>query len=475
MFATASAVATTVTPEALRASESVAGNGRPQRISAMDRLGVAVVGVRGRGNSHIAALAAQAGVRILYVCDPDARVGEKRAREATRRQQGRPVRHVVDFREALADPSVDVVTIATPNHWQALAAAWSLQAGKDVLVEMPAGYCVRESRALVNLARRQRRVCHVGLPCRSHPGMREAMQYLHSGALGQVTSAEGIWRKPSPTVGARVACEPPRHLDYDLWLGPAPQAAVERQRFHYDWRWLWDYGGGELSGQAVQQLDLARWGLNVDSHPQRVLSLGGRMGDDQVAETANIQTAIYDFDRRRIRFDVRSEPRKRSDQKVGVIFAAEDGYLVAASHSAAVAFNDRGEKLLTFSGRGDPFADFLAAVRDRHTTPDAASIENGHRSATLCHLANISYRLGAACDSMSIAERLIAGGIMEPAAAEALAADWPKRLATRFGPLLRFDGAREQFVDGPQELAAEANRLLAREYRPPYRFPDLNA
>lgn len=469
MFATAAAVAGATNVFGADSSESGGA-------SACERLGVAVIGARGRGNSHIAAFAGRRDTQVLYVCDPDESVGEKRAREAARRQRGRPVAHVEDIREVLSDPRVDIVSIATPDHWQALAAIWSMQAGKDVYVEKPGSHCVAEGRRVVQAARKYDRICQVGLQSRSSQGIRRAMTFLQEGGLGQLRNVRGLCYKRLASIGPKIDRSPPPNLNYDLWLGPAPMTKVTRQRFHHDWRWQWDYGGGELANDGVHQMDLARWGLNATAHPERVLSFGGRFGPQDAGETADTQTVIHDIGGAQLVLEVRGlRTRNRRRAKVGVIFESEEGFLVVASYTSAVAFDRHGNELRTFAGGGDHFGNFLRAVRSRRLADLHADVEQGHRSSSLCHLGNISYRLGLPHSPEEVEHSLRQSGYDETVIGalsvtlKQMKDHGNKDQASQIvlGPQLVFDGESERFVSNDL-----ANKLLTREYRAPYVVPD---
>jgi len=442
--------------------------------SATDRLGVAIVGARGRGNSHIAAYSKRRDTSVLYICDPDESVGEKRAREAGRRQGGRPVKHVLDFREALADPRVDIVSIATPNHWHALASIWAMQAGKDVYVEKPGSYCVAEGRQLVDTARSLGRICQVGLQSRSNLGMRQAMEFLHAGGIGSIQTVRGLCYKRRSPIGPTVDKSAPPNLDYDLWLGPAANSTVQRQRFHHDWHWQWAYGGGELGNQGIHQMDLARWGLNVNSHADSVFSFGGRFGPSDAAETADTQTVIHEIKDSQVIFEVRGLKTKRvRDARVGVIFEGEDGFLVAASYSSGVVFDRKGKELRTFLGGGDHFANFISAIRSRRHADLHADVETAHYSSSLCHTGNISYRLGRPMPieqaQLAISESPRGDKVVDAFArlARHLADnEVPIDSKLILGPRLRFDKTAECFADNEA-----ANALLSRDYRAPFVLP----
>jgi predicted dehydrogenase len=455
-----------VAPRSAPAEETSAGK------SANDRLSVAVIGVRGQGNGHLGAYSRtdKYNTEVTYICDADEEIGRKRAEEIAKKQ-GRTPQYVQDLRKVFDDPSVDVVSTATPNHWHALVAIWAMQAGKDVYVEKPVSHNVSEGRRIVETARRRQRICQTGTQCRSMGGTIEAIDYVHSGKIGQVTLARGLCYKPRGSIGPKGTYQVPTSVDYNLWLGPAPMKPPARQQFHYDWHWFWDYGNGDLGNQGIHQMDIARWGLGMPSLSKSVISYGGRFGYEDAGETANTQTIIHDYGDKTLVFEVRGLPTgDLRGATVGVIFEGSDGYVVLTSYDAGAAFDPDGKLVTTFQAGGDHFGNFLDAVRSRRREDLHADIEQGHLSSALCHLGNISYRLGGCIPLGEARERLQSRG--QAAAdfdrfAKHLADNgMPDTVPVQFGAPLDVDPSKEQFVDNP---AADA--LLTREYRKPFAVP----
>ncbi|MGE0759690.1 MAG: Gfo/Idh/MocA family protein, partial [Pirellulaceae bacterium] len=442
-----------------------------------EKLGVAVVGVNGRGGSHIGAFAGRKDTEILFVVDADAEVGARRVKEIGKRQLGREPKYVADLREALDDKTVDIVSIATPNHLHALQAIWSMQAGKDVYVEKPVSHNVSEGRRAVEAARKYKRICQTGTQCRSNPGMIEAMEYVRSGKLGAVKVARGLCYKPRNSIGPTGEYAVPSQVNYDLWLGPAPMAPVTRPKFHYDWHWQWPYGNGDLGNQGIHQMDLCRWALNANTLSQAVVSYGGRLGYEDAGDTANTQVIMHDYGDKSLVFEVRglSTPDYKG-AKVGVIIECAEGYLVCSSYNGGTVFDLDGKETKSFSGGDDKyhFANFLEAVRSRKLQDLNADIEEGHLSSALCHLGNISYRLGSEVGAGDVLQKL-EGIHTQDRAAETfertlahLEANKLDRgtLKIRVGESLKFDPAAETF---PGHDAA--NAMLTREYRKPFVVP----
>jgi len=467
MFAAAAAAVAGGAPKMLLGAEA------QQSKSPNERLGVAVIGVKGRGNEHLNAYGHtdKYNIEVTHLCDTDTQWGMKRVEETAKRQ-GRKPKFVQDLRQVFDDPAVDVVSIATPNHWHALAAIWAIQAGKDVYVEKPVSHNVSEGRRIVEAARVHQKICQTGTQCRSMAGTIEAIEYVKAGKIGEVKVARGLCYKTRNSIGPKGEHAPPASVDYNIWLGPAPKKPVTRNQFHYDWHWFWDYGNGDLGNQGIHQMDIARWGLGVDGLSKRVLSYGGRFGYEDAGETANSQTVIHAYGDKTLVFEVRglsTEPLRGA--KVGVIFGGSDGYVVLTSYNGGAAFDLKGNMVKQFNGGGDHFGNFFTAVRSRNLSDLTADIEQGHLSSALCHLGNISYRLGSEVAAAEIPDRLKdysgAAGDFERFS-QHLADNKVnlERTRVRLGAALKLDPAAEKFVGNSQ-----ADAMLTREYRAPFIVP----
>ncbi len=442
--------------------------------SANEKLGVAIVGVRGRGGSHIGALAGRKDAEVLYLCDVDSQVLAKRRQEVEKRQ-GRAPRCESDLRRVLEDPRVDVVSIATPNHLHALQAIWAMQAGKDVYVERPVSHNVCEGRRMVEAARRYGRICQSGLQSRSNPGMAAAMDFLAEGGIGRPRSASAFCYAQRSEIGPRGDYPIPPHIHYDLWLGPAPWEPLARPRFHHDWNWQWAYGGGDLGNHAAQLMDLARWALGVNSISRSVLSYGCRFGDGDAGETANLQVVLHDFGPQSLVFELRgpsADPTR--GVRVGLTVECEDGYLVTCRGDGAAVFDRDGVKIRDFRGSGDHFANFLKAVRSGRCADLNADIEQGHLSSALCHLGNVSFRAGRVVEPARARDELSCVSSV-PGAEQACGRFFEllkenrigdSAVPVRVGTQLQMDPVTET-CDGNSDASA----WLTRTYRAPYVVP----
>ncbi|MBL9122611.1 MAG: Gfo/Idh/MocA family oxidoreductase [Planctomycetaceae bacterium] len=468
MFAAAAAVAAGSVTQALGAEEAA-----PQSTSPIEKLGVAIIGAGGRGGDHINNFASRQDVEVLYVCDADLRRAEGRAKEVTKKQ-GREPKVVQDMRQVFDDKSVDLISTATPNHWHALTAIWAMQAGKDVYVEKPVSHNVSEGRRMVEAARKYNKICQTGTQSRSNAGMKAMIDYLHAGKIGEVTLARGLCYKPRGSIGPRedYSSRMPAHCNYDLWCGPAPLDPLSRKNLHYDWHWVWSTGNGDLGNQGIHQMDLCRWGLGVDNLGRGVVSYGGRLGYEDAGETANTQVSIHDYGDKTLVFEVRGlRTDKLKGADVGNIFQGSKGYLVMTSYSSGAAFDPEGNMIEKFQGGGDHYGNFLNAVRSRKVDELNADILEGHLSSALCHLANISYRLGEKVSVEEVKARLGDSSENQETFGRFVAHLNDNKVnlegtPLNFGLQLAINPETESFVNNSQ-----ADAMLTREYRAPYVVP----
>lgn len=439
-----------------------------------DKINVCVVGVNGRGGEHIRGFSNNPDSIVYAIVDVDQRVGESKAALIEKEYKHRP-KVYTDLREAYADKNVDVVSVATPNHWHALAAIWAIQAGKDVYVEKPVSHNVVEGRRLVEAARKYNKIVQCGTQSRSNPGLKEAIKYIHDGQLGEVKLARGLCYKPRNSIGPRSNYEPPSTVNLDLWTGPAPLAPLTRKNFHYDWHWQWPYGNGDLGNQGIHQMDIARWALNENSIGDSVMSYGGRYGYEDAGDTANTQVCFHTFGDKRLIFEVRGlKTDAYMGAKVGVIVYGSEGYMVIPSYSSATVFSKDGKEIKQFKGGSDQnhYNNFIEAFKARDMSKLNAEILEGHLSSALCHVGNISYRLGS-LESLSALETQLAkdpeGLETTKRFAEHLKANGVDLTGNKIqvGPLLKI--LPNETFTGPR--SEEANAMLSREYRAPYLLP----
>jgi predicted dehydrogenase len=440
-----------------------------------DRLRVAVVGVRGRGMAHVGGfLNKQLNCVITTICDADSAVIGKAMQTVEKAQKAAP-KFVQDIRKVVEDKDIDIVSIATPNHWHALAAIWAMKNGKDVYVEKPVSHNVSEGRRMVEAAQKYKRICQAGTQIRSMPGIREAIAWLQAGNLGKLRVARGLCYKPRLSIGKVNGPQPiPKTIDYDLWCGPAPKEPLMRYKLHYDWHWIWNYGNGDLGNQGIHQMDVARWGLGKNELCKGAISIGGRFGYVDDGQTANTQICVFDYGDAELIFEVRG--LRTSDYKtarVGNVFHCADGYLVCPGYNKAVAYSPKGEVLKTFSGGNDQlhFVNFVKAVRSRNAADLNGDILEGHLSSALCHLGNVSYRLGTLQKydkaRTSFGDDKAAAETLERTRKHLKSNELPvDALEYRVGRRLKVEPSKEVFVGDK-----EANQMLTREYRKGFEVP----
>lgn len=444
----------------------------------------AVIGFKGRGGNHISGLRElkSQGVRVAALCDVDETVLNAGLDGFNKRNE--KVDGYRDIRKLLENKDIDVVTIATPNHWHSLATIWAVQAGKDVYVEKPVSHNVWEGRKMVEAARKYQKIVQTGTQSRSSHGIREAVEWVRAGNLGKIIVARGLCYKRRKSIGDVESDQPlPAGIDYDLWCGPAPKDPLRRANLHYDWHWVWNYGNGDLGNQGIHQMDIARWFLGEKTLSPRVLSVGGRFGYTDDGETPNTQVVFHDYPSAPLIFEVRGLSESKTSEKmdrypkdlggsVCVIIECEGGHVLVPNYSAALAYDKTGKEIKKWQGDSNHYENFINAVRSRKASDLTADIEEGHLSSALCHTGNISFRLGDLASPDEIRERLKSekdGLATFERMREHLTAnevDLSRTKAT-LGMVLKMDPRSEKFIDN-----TEANALLTRHYRRPYVVPE---
>jgi predicted dehydrogenase len=403
---------------------------RPERVlGANNRVRVAICGVHSRGNNHLENYSKIQNVQIAALCDIDESVLAKRVAQMEKMGLPKPATFT-DVRKLLEDKSIDAISIATPNHWHTLIGIWACQAGKDVYVEKPCSHNLWEGQQLVKASQRYNRIIQHGTQIRSSAAVREMVQKMKDGLIGETYMARGLCYKWRDTIG-RAAVEPvPAGVDYDLWTGPAPVHAFTKNRFHYNWHWNWTYGNGDLGNQGVHQVDVARWGMGL-GFPNKVSAMGGHFMFDDDQETPNDLNCAFEFDlpdgkRRMITFEVRHwmtnheaeigtpalgtpeskgsagqsklGPLAGSHNTVGNIFYGSKGYVStgdedATTYTAWLGREQAQQPAVHGGTEKDHFQNFIDCIVSRNKADLHAPVEEGHISCALVHLANASYRL----------------------------------------------------------------------------------
>ncbi len=397
------------------------------------------------------------GVHVGYLCDVDERLFDESVAEVERIAGYRPQTET-DIRRLLEHGDLDAISVATPDHWHALMTIWACQAGKDVYCEKPCSYTLREGRKMVEAARKYGRMVQIGLQRRSSTRVRSVTKFVRDAAFGRAYRAKAVIYRGRVSIGKVQESSVPEGVNWDLYLGPAPYRAFDINRFHYGWHFFWDTSTSEVGNNGVHHLDVLRWGLDKQVHPVRVHCTGGQFVEDSDSEVPNVQVGTFEYaDGTLVEIEATtlySPPF--GGVRVGGFFFTERGYIGSGDGWNAVegAFTPRDRpdspsgvsyrtNNLSFPDiayRPGPripdldkpevshFQNFVDCVRSRKRADLNCEVEQGHLSTSLCHLANISFRVGRK---------------------------------------LEFDPETETF---PRD--EEASRLLTREYREPYVLPD---
>jgi predicted dehydrogenase len=444
-------------------------------LGANDVIRLAVCGINGRGGAHINKFAEMKGVQVTCLVDPDSRIHEKHAKNVEKLAGNTP-KCVQDPRVALDDSNIDAISIATPNHWHSLLTIWACQRGKHVYVEKPLSHNVFEGRIAVQAARKHNCMVQHGTQQRSSEGRAREIAAVQSGKYGKLLVSKGYCSKPRWSIDFKKPESPPEGLDFDVWLGPAQEQPYHGNLVHYNWHWFWDTGNGDIGNQGVHEMDVARWAIKGATLPTKVYSLGGRFGYTDQGQTPNTQMAVMEFGDVKLVFEVRGLVG-RTSKDPGKI--ANEYYTTEGMIAEGMFYPKNGgkpERLENVGGSvrpGREFGSFINAVKSGNREDLNADVEHGHYSSALCHLANISYRLG---EEVPFNRRTKTLGddkvVLETF--QALESNLTKGnglsldgLSYRLGRTLAFDPAAEKFVGD-----SEANALLTRHYRAPYVVPE---
>ena len=406
---------------------------------ANDKINVGIVGLGGRGTNHLDFYSKSIPeARVAGLCDINQAAREK-AQARLHDNGGEKAKEFEDMRQMFADSSIEAVSIATPNHWHALAAIWAMKAGKDCYSEKPACYNIHEGQQMIKVARETNRMLQIGSQHRSNPMKIKAMEAIHGGLIGKIYMAKGLCFKRRQSIGHKPDSPVPPGVNWDLFLGPAPMRPFNELRFKYNWHWFWDTGNGDIGNQGVHEIGICRWGLGDPDFPKAAVAMGGKYAYTDDQETPNTLMASYDYgEGREIQFEVRGlltggegTPARRGggagrgarrggdtaganppaapapnpptpiNVQIGNLFYGTEGW-AAMSDQGFQAYKGESSELIMEDRpeRGVPDAtvlhmqNFLAACRSRNYKELHDEIGNAYLSASLCHLANISYRTG---------------------------------------------------------------------------------
>jgi predicted dehydrogenase len=420
-----------------------------QSAGANGDLRVAVVGFRSRGNEHIKELKKIKGVRIVALCDVDSNVVAKGLKENP------GAKGYTDMRKMLEDKDIDAVSIASPNHLHAIQGIWSLQAGKHLYIEKPLSHNIFEGQQLVAASNHfSKLVVQAGTQSRSGAGIRAAIKDVHAGKYGKVKVSRAICYKRRKSIGPAMKNAVSADIDYDLWNGPADiqesirgnqtdkvQETNSTGAVHYDWHWFWNYGGGDLCNQAIHEIDIARWFLNTHEVAPEVVSVGGRFGYVDCAETPNTFISIHNYAAAPLITEVygltsdgkingpmnkfgpfseinkdHKEKKSAKSPEIGIIVECENATIVVPDYNSAQVYDKDGKFVKTYGktvdsvdltgGASGHHANWVEGIRKGSSANIHAPVRECHLSTALVHSANISFRLGAKKSAGEIKEAL---------------------------------------------------------------------
>ncbi len=431
---------------------------RPSVVAAQanDTLTIGVVGIRGRGRNHIREFGSMPGVRVGYICDVDERLFPETLANIEEEFGYRPETET-DIRKLLERDDLDAISIATPDHWHALMTIWGCQAGKDVYCEKPCSYTLLEGRKMVEAARKYDRIVQIGLQRRSSRRVKSVTQYVRDAKFGRAYRAKAVVYRGRISIGKVDEASIPDGVNWDLYLGPAPYRAFDLNRFHYGWHFFWDTSTSEVGNNGVHHLDVLRCGLDKQEHPIRIHCTGGQFVEDSDSQVPNVQVGTFEYaDGTLLEIEATTlYSPSFGGVRIGGVFFTEQGYIGSnddwtavrgqftprdqPDSATGVSYRTNNLSFPRISYEAGPeipnldepevshFQNFIDCVRSRKREDLTCEVEQGHLSTSLCHLANISFRVGRK---------------------------------------LEFDPDTETIKDD-----ADASRLLTREYREPYVLP----
>lgn len=467
---TTSAVGTSLLITGTKASGNING--------ANDRLRIAVAGLRGRGKSHLGGFMGQDNVEIAYVIDPDQNVLASTLEQVHSKGHSKCI-GTTDVRRAIEDKNVDVITVATPNHWHSLMTIWAAQNGKHVYVEKPMSHDVAEGRVAVEAQKRYGVVIQHGTQRRSDAGIAGLHEAIQDGKFGKLKIAYGYCCKPRGSIGMEAVGAPPTNLDWDLWRGPAVIDEYHGNYVHYDWHWFWKTGNGDLNNQGTHQLDVARWAIDTDqTHPIRAMAIGGRFKWDDQGETPNTMFGLAEYPNgQSVFFNVRNVNYNGYNRQVENEYYFEDGGKIIRGKYYPKGSTE-GESVSVGPGKVTPggnWKSFITACRAGDPNMANGNALDAHYGCVLGHLMNNSYRLGEKVPFNQKAGRfgdnadahehfgrlhdVMRDGVGIPE-------DGAEYVV---GPWLTFDPATETHTG---EFADEGNALLKDPNRPGFEIPE---
>jgi len=455
-------------------------------IGANERVNIGLIGCGNKGSGHLKTFRKIEGVKILAVSDPDTkrmnRPGLKKGKKKPSPLPDGIIKHR-DFRRLLEMKEIDAVVIVTPDHWHCLAGIMACQAGKHAYVEKPVSHTIWEGRKLVEAARKYNRIVQTGTQQRSCPAVQECAADVQAGKYGKVLWVHSMQLGAREPIGKVAAPVPvPESIDYNLWAGPSPMSPVRRKQFHYDWHWQWNWGTGEMGNWAVHYLDDLRNILGWNDVPSTVIAAGNRWWDDD-GETPNMHMALMEHGDVKVVVDIRNMQDYKTGRKKGAVYLkatagniimCEKGFIRIA-RGGGKAYDHEGNMIKQYIGDGGKqhAANFINAVRAGSSQLLNSEIEIGHLSTVMCHMANISWRVGRAATVDQVREAMKshedAVNTLESILTQLNGTVDFKKKPFILGPKLTYDNRQEKFVGSNADMA---NQYTVKNYRKPFVVPD---
>jgi predicted dehydrogenase len=374
------------------------------RIAPSDQLNIGAIGIKGMGWANVKAALKVAGVNLVAVCDVDTTVIDSRLKElAALNVDASKIKIYNDYRKLLEQKDIDAVIIGTPDHWHALMMIHACEAGKDVYVEKPVGNSIVECTTMVAAQQRYNKIVQAGQWQRSQQHFKDAVDFVHSGQLGNIRTAKVWcyqgWMKPGPVVPDSA---PPAGVDYKQWLGPAITRPFNSSRFHFNFRWFWDYAGGLMTDWGVHLLDYALIGMKADL-PISIAGLGGKFAyPDLYEETPDTLTTLYEFDKFNMVWDSAMGIDNGSyGRDHGIAFIGNNGTLILNRGGWEVIEERQSKNKVLMplqkssdNGLEKHWVNFISAVKSRNAADLNCSIQAGAHVATVAQMGNIAFRSG---------------------------------------------------------------------------------
>jgi predicted dehydrogenase len=371
-------------------------------MGANEKLVCGLIGAKGMGNADLQAFLRQPNTECAAICDVDENVLNQRIAD-TEKIQGYKPKGFKDFRKLLEEPGIDVIIIGTPDHWHCIPFVNAAQEGKHIYCEKPLANYIEELNIMERAVQRYGNVVQVGQWQRSDKHWQDAVEFVHSGQLGKIRSVRTWsyqgWMKSVPVVPDSAV---PAGVDYDFWLGPAPKRPFNKNRFHFTFRWFWDYAGGMMTDWGVHIIDYALFGMKAKA-PKSVMAMGGKFAyPEDACETPDTQQALYEFDGYTMLWDhgigIDGGYYGRSH---GVGFVGNNGTLVVDRGGWEVmpegGDNPAMERVELQKGDGqglnNHMKNFIDCIKDRDKVPNT-NIEIAANTARVCHLGNIAFKTG---------------------------------------------------------------------------------